>query len=104
MKTNETELRNFYLTGKGLDEFRVTLPLSPAALEGVELPHLERDYPLAIAGAAAAGPVPFSKWTPALVACAAIEAERRDARAAFLEEIEQFAQRLEDLLAVDDGK
>ncbi len=98
-----SELRNFYLTGKGLNEFSATAPLRPAAIEGVELPHLERDYPLAIAGTPAT-PVPFSNWTPALVACAAIEAERRDARAAFLEEVERCAQRLEDLLAVDDSK
>lgn len=100
----EHELRNFYLTGKGLEEFRATAAgIRPAALDGLELPHLDRDYPLAIAGSASP-PVPFSNWTPALVACAAIETERRPAREAFLKEVEQCAQRLQDLLAVDDGK
>lgn len=100
-----TDLRNFYLTGKGLDDFRVTLPLRPAALEGIELPHLERDYPVCIAGdAASAWPVPFSAWTPAHLACSALHAERKDARTAFLQDVEETAQRLEDLLAVDEDK
>jgi hypothetical protein len=45
-----TELRTFYLSGKGLEEFRPTRPLRPKVLDEIELPLFHRNYPLCLAG------------------------------------------------------
>jgi hypothetical protein len=45
MPTRE-ELRTFYLTGRGLDAFRPSVPLRPALLDRLPLPRLEQNYPL----------------------------------------------------------
>ena len=43
------ELRAFHLTGKGLDALRPNGLTRPALLDDIELPHLERHYPLLLA-------------------------------------------------------
>jgi hypothetical protein len=45
MPTRE-ELRTFYLTGRGLDAFRPSVPLRPALLDRLPPPRLEQNYPL----------------------------------------------------------
>jgi hypothetical protein len=52
-----TELRTFYLTGKGLDEFRQKGPLRPKVLDEIELPLFHRNYPLCVAGSAPPQPL-----------------------------------------------
>jgi hypothetical protein len=51
------ELRTFYLSGKGLEEFRPTSPLRPKVLDEIELPLFHRNYPLCVVGPAP--PQPF---------------------------------------------
>jgi hypothetical protein len=54
------ELRTFYLSGKGLDEFRPTSPLRSRAIDEIELPLFHRNYPLCVVGSVS--PQPFYSW------------------------------------------
>lgn len=62
------QLRTFYLTATGLDALRPGGPLRPSALDSIELPRLERHYPLYLAGSEA--PKPFSDLLKSIVEAA----------------------------------
>lgn len=83
------ELRTFYLTGKGLDAYRPAVPLRSLAAGEIDASVLAR---------------PLSFHDVVELAAAAVEKERRDARASLLAELREHAQRLEETLAVDDSK
>lgn len=88
---SSTELRTFYLTGKGLDDCRPAAALRPLAFE-----------PLDPAGSPDRPAVSFHEAVD--VSAHAIADGRREARDWFLGELRQHAHRLEEMLAVDDSK
>ncbi len=171
MTVSREQLRAFHLTGRGLDALVPNGALHPTLLEQLELPRVERSYPIyfsdsqppqpfvqflgklvgenlreriepiaaaferqigsrgfaslssAAEAALAAEFLPledraalrralpgegwligFGESAPLLLACAALQSARREARQSFAQKLRESGERLRELLGVDDRK
>jgi hypothetical protein len=106
------QLRTFHITGEGLED-RMPLLTAAAVAAGRKLPAEDASYPMRIAPDYAVHPpgqggrdgwsVPFAPEAGLALPLAALLHARLPLREQFLASLRQTAERLEDLLALDDS-
>jgi hypothetical protein len=97
--TVDQQIRSFHMTGQGLEAQQLELTLEGIAA-GRSLPKEEDVYPIRHG---AQLQIPFEAEAAVTLPTVALLDARRNRRAQFIEHIRQSAERLEDLLALDDS-
>jgi len=93
------QLRNFHITGLGLDDAVPVLTLDAIAA-GRKIPSQEDFYPIRSLNLS---PIPLAPDTAVTLAIAALVQGRGPSRTQFMDRIRKTVERLEDLIALDES-